>query len=211
MVVPFVRPLVYAEATHPVDLFHGFHVRVRRFVRVAARLTNAVALPAPEIREMAHAAERSFWIGVPLHAEDEDRSMTPRLRLSSSGPEVLDAIDRIAEEHPAVDRVSEDLAHVLRLVADAPRLLRSLRGELSDRVREAETLLLDHLALEERVIFPALRTALADAENATLLAECRSRGGGMSMLVDPAPARPHSAPRRAALRWETVRSLRSVD
>ena len=82
------------------------HERIRRFTEMAIRLAAAGGAPEPEVKDAATRVHRYFVESLPRHAEDEDRSIAPRLRQRASGEreviEALDAIDREHREHEAL-------------------------------------------------------------------------------------------------------------
>ena len=155
-------------STDLVDLLRACHERIRRFTQLAARLAAAHEPPAAEVADLAGQIRRYFTISFPLHVADEDEHLAPRLAGQSA--EVDAALARMHAEHGA------HAAPVARLVALCDDLVRepshlaARAAELAAVAAELDAAFAPHLALEERVVFPALaqlpaadRAALRDA------------------------------------------------
>ncbi len=155
-----------------VGLLAACHERIRTFVRLAQTLGRRADVSEGEVLEASRRCERYFGEALPLHVEDEEQSVLPRLR--GRTPE-LDAA--LADMH------AQHASHLPQLEA----LLVALRGlgaRPSDRARRealrafADALVVEfdaHLELEERVIFPAVRALLSGDEQARIMAELRAR------------------------------------
>ncbi len=148
------------------------HARIRNFAALAVSLSELEARH-DEIAAAAARLHRYFAHALPLHAEDEDRSVLPRLE--GRDPELDAALERMHAEHERIYALlAPQLAawHVLsekpaQLVAEAPRL-----GPLA---RQLSTLFEEHLRAEEQHVFPALGTHLDRAELAAIEHEIRER------------------------------------
>lgn len=161
------------DAGDAVDLLLECHERIRRFLGVARRLAGAAGAPEREVVEAAAAVRRYFAEALPLHAEDEERSLLPRLQ--GRDPALDAALATMAAEHaehaPALGRL---LAACRALEAgEGPAALagRELEGAVAELDRHFER----HLAAEEAWVFPAARRHLDAAEDAALVAEIRAR------------------------------------
>lgn len=156
-----------------MDLLAACHRRIRHHVVLARRLVEHGAdRPLAEVRETAGAICRYFTVAFPLHLEDEDATIAPRLR--SAGGEVADALATMIKDHgdhqPAVDR----FVALCREIEERPEQLAALRDVLSRATEHLATELATHLELEERVVFPALR-ALPAEQRDHMLGELRAR------------------------------------
>lgn len=154
----------------PLDMMTACHGRIRDFTSGLGRLA---ALPDPhDPRAPAAAAQcyRYFREGLPLHALDEDVSLAPRLRRHRPGAEVEEALDRIAEEHHRIDAVLDMLLPLLEAVPNAPpRQLLEAHAALCE-------VLLPHIAMEEKIIFPACALLSLD-DRSVMIREMRARRG----------------------------------
>jgi iron-sulfur cluster repair protein YtfE (RIC family) len=167
-----VRP----AAAGAVELLLECHQRIRQFTSLALRLAQAHDLPRAEVAESAAAVRRYFAEALPLHAADEEESMLPRLR--GRDPALDGALSVMRREHAGHGmRVEPVVALCAELAASPER-----HAELAPRLREAadqlERHFAPHLALEEDLLFPALKRALDPASEARMVAEIRARRAG---------------------------------
>lgn len=147
------------------------HGRIRRFVALA-RTAGAASEGSDEIVEACAAVERYFERALPLHVEDEERSILPRLR--GKRADVDEALGVMEAQHQAHQPLLEEMLA-------ASRSLRERPGDSArrDRLRVAAERLsaefAPHLELEESVVFPAIRSLLGPAVHAEIRAEQRQR------------------------------------
>lgn len=167
--------LVQLGARAPVEGPEGLllecHERIRRFVGLAAEVGARLELPAPEVVAACERCARYFGEALPLHIEDEEASVRPRL--TGLGPEVASALAQMHDQHAAHEALLAALQAALSEVRLAPGD-RAARGRLFEAASALRAAFEPHLALEERVIFPALRR-LPDAARAELVSEQRAR------------------------------------
>lgn len=144
---------------HVVDLLVECHGRIRRFLEITRRLAQTQSPSNEHIAETAGQIRRYFAEALPLHIADEDELVERFLRGRSEL--VDDALDKMTKEHahhaPLVDRIVELCAILQR----QPERLEALAVELRDVAVLLEAAFEPHLAREETVIFPALRTLAA--------------------------------------------------
>jgi iron-sulfur cluster repair protein YtfE (RIC family) len=145
------------------------HARIRGFARLAVQLATARA-PAPEIADAATRVHRYFTEALPLHVQDEERSLAPRLRRFA--PDVAAALDDMEREHRAHDEL---LAKLLPAWA-AIRTDANAAAQTRSDAERLQTLLEQHLAAEERLVLPAL-ARLPAGERDALVDEMRARRG----------------------------------
>ena len=135
-----------------VDLLAACHERIRKFSAMAC----AIAKAQGDVREAAGAVRRYFAEAFPLHVADEE--------------ELLELPARIHDEHvahaPLIDRLVALCAGIEAGGPVPPEL-----GPLAEQLRKE---LDEHLSIEERDVFPAIR-ALPDAERARMREAIRAR------------------------------------
>lgn len=153
------------------------HARIRNFSAMALRLATVEpsSVSASELRETASAVHRYFAEALPLHAADEDESITPRLRAFAPSDEVLTALDQMAREHAEHTPLLERLVPWWSAIARDPSHLTSDREA---RRADTETFVRDierHLELEERVVIPAIRALFTPDLEEKLKHEMRAR------------------------------------
>jgi len=159
------------------DVLVDCHQRMRQFTALAAELAARPDTPPNEVREVAGKVHRYFTVALPLHEEDEERSLFPRLL--AGAPELTEAIAALREDHIAhAERVGALLA-VCRELEAAPERSGALREVLASAAQALAETWRVHLTAEERDIFPAVRTVLSAAERASIREEMRERRAGL--------------------------------
>lgn len=162
-----------SKEAHAADLLLECHERIRRFAALGLALAT---WPDPRPEDVADAAARVvryFEQALPLHVRDEEESLRPRL-LAAGSPDVRRALDDMTREHDEHEPLLASLLPRWRLLADDPSRLPALRDDLARDAAALQEQLDRHLALEERVVVPAVR-ALPPAEAAAIVAELRAR------------------------------------
>jgi hemerythrin-like domain-containing protein len=155
-----------------LDEMLGCHERIRRFTAMAGQLAAA---PAAEVAEAAAAVLRYFSVALPLHAEDEDLSLAPRLLATAVPAELRAALEAMTREHEPIEATLRDLAPLWSdLAAGDPRPA-SLGAALDAGAARLDELFTPHLEKEERIIFPAARARLSPADLAAIRDELRAR------------------------------------
>ena len=136
-----------------VDLLLACHDRIRSFIGMARRIAAA---PGPDVRDAAGQVRRYFAEAFPLHVADEE--------------ELFPIPQRIHDDHvthaPAIEKLVALCAAVEQGAPVPPEL-----GPLAEHL---ERELAEHLAIEERDVFPALRQ-LPEAERARIRDAIRAR------------------------------------
>lgn len=138
-----------------VALLLGCHQRVREHLALARRVANAPESATPASISAAAARVRTYFrIAFPLHRQDEEIDIFPRL--SGIDAELDAAIDELIRDHEAHDHDVERLIAICADLERDPSLLPVRRDQLADVVRLLDTELASHLTLEERTVFLAL-------------------------------------------------------
>ena len=162
-----------APAEGVVELLLECHGRIRSFLDLAARIGSVEGLGVEEIGEAAGRVRRYFVEALPLHVEDEEESLLPRLKGHDADLDV--ALGQMHHEH------HEHLAAIERLVSlcveleTTPAKLGELRGELAAAAAELSAGLGAHLAHEEERILPAIARWIGPEEQAAMVMELRAR------------------------------------
>lgn len=156
-----------------MDLLVECHQRIRSFAALARKVSEQSDYGSDDVVEACLGVVRYFTQALPLHVEDEEQSILPRLVGKQST--VDEALTLMHSQHVSHERPLERLvalcgdmakrsANVGELGADLPLLAQTLEHEL-----------LEHLALEESVIFPAIKRYLSGDEQAEIVRELRAR------------------------------------
>jgi iron-sulfur cluster repair protein YtfE (RIC family) len=155
------------------DVLVDCHQRLRQFTALAAELAARATATAGEVREVTAKVHRYFTVALPLHEEDEEASLFPRLL--ERAPELAPRIASLREDHAAhADRVGKLLAicEQLQGPAEGSHALREALGHAASALAEAWRV---HLAAEEQDIFPAVHTALSAEDRKCIREEMRER------------------------------------
>lgn len=163
------------DHSRPEDLLLACHARIRAITDLARRIANADDLE--DLAEASGRVRRFFSIALPLHAEDEDSSVLPRLIHLSHDREVEHALVKMSNEHPIVDELCGRAADLYAALETEPGRIVDLRPELRVVIREIDVLWEHHFGTEERVIFPALALLSLD-DRIAIVRECRARREG---------------------------------
>ena len=155
------------------ELLLECHGRIRAFRATARRVAQATD-PAPaEVADAARAVHRYFTEALPLHAEDEERSILPRLRGRQAGLDA--ALATMAAEHREHQGPLDELRALCAALTAAPGRHAELSPALLAVVDWLERHFEAHLAAEEALVLPAMRRWLDPGEDAAIVAELRQR------------------------------------
>jgi hypothetical protein len=145
-----------AERRDVVALLVNVHTESRHVLAVAEGLASSSATEC--CTEAARTVTEFIDTRLPLHWEDEERSIAPRLL---GRHRVVDAaLAQMQRDHLALDAPFSRLRVLCRLLGADISRLHALRFELQGAVRDARSRLEVHHALEESIVFPALRRLL---------------------------------------------------
>lgn len=167
--------------TDPVGLLMDCHRRIERFlsvlVQVSARTQGGPLTSAQ--RTALDTALRYFREAAPKHTADEEQTLFPRLR-SLDLPEVkavLAQVNRLEREHTQaetshaeIDRLGQEWLAAGWLPPASGARFSALVAGLADLYRE-------HIAVEEREVFPVASAALGKRQRDAMGGEMAARRG----------------------------------
>lgn len=156
-----------------VDLPLACHQRIRQFTEIATRIAGALEAPEADVADAAKRVNRYFSIALPLHMQDEEESLRPRL--AGADAPVLEALATMEREHRDHEETVAKLLALTKELSTSPGSLARLSPELAETTSRLEALFATHLAREESVIFPAVLRAFDAATHAAVQAEYRER------------------------------------
>lgn len=164
----------------PFDLLDACHERVERSLQLLTRLRQhleAAGLDA-QARDASRDVRRYFDIAAPLHHEDEERHVFPRLEQTGHAP-LLDLCDRLRDDHLRIAAQWKVLGALLCQLEDRPD--GPVPGAALDVLgRAAEAFVAihqDHIRLERDQAFPSAREGLGEAEQQAMGQEMAARRG----------------------------------
>jgi len=163
-------PLVPAGAVAALLECHG---RIREFISLARRLGEADEAAAAEVADAAARVARYFTVALPLHAQDEEESVAPRLL--GLDPFVDAELTVMAREHRDHEPALARLVGACDVLERDPARHAELAGTVVLVAGELERHFAVHLAREEAVIFPAIERLLDPAADAAIVEELRAR------------------------------------
>jgi hemerythrin-like domain-containing protein len=174
-------------ALDAVALLVECHERIRSFLAMARRIAEASSADRDEVRQAAARVSRYFGQALPLHAEDEERSILPRL--AGRDPAVDAELETMRREHAEHEGPVRRLVEACDLLAREPERHGELAGSVGAAASELERHFAGHLRREEEVVFPAIRRFLDPRADAEVVKEIRARRG-VAAPVPPAAGAP---------------------
>jgi iron-sulfur cluster repair protein YtfE (RIC family) len=154
-----------------VGLLLECHQRIRTFIDLAQVVGRHEGPTTPDLIDACRRCERYFSQALPLHVEDEEESLLPRLRGASR--EIDDALAIMRTQHEEHESQVVALLEALHSVANdandhsGRRRLHAIAEQLAGDFEQ-------HLTMEEQVVFPAIHV-LPEEERAAVIAELRAR------------------------------------
>ncbi|WP_374561935.1 hemerythrin domain-containing protein [Ideonella sp.] len=164
-----------AGLDEPFELLAACHERVKRSLALLLKLVahaeqhGADAQAAQAARDVL----RYFGLAAPLHHEDEEKHLLPLL-YASERAELVEAAEQMAADHRTFRALWAALADGLQTLAD---------GQLPDLPRlrrEAESFSAlhdSHLALEDKLVFPATAALAGPAQRQAMSEDMAARRG----------------------------------
>lgn len=152
----------------PIAVLELCHRRIEE--RLATLARAAAALDHPETPAALAEIVRHFEMAVPRHHADEEYSLFPRLAGNAAADALL---EQLADEHRVMSAIELALRTAIAQLGEKPEVAEELTAHAA-ALRDAYR---DHLAREERELFPMAR-ALAPAELRAIGIEMRLRRGG---------------------------------
>ena len=165
----------------PLGLLSDCHRRIEHFLRVLAvrsREAAGTTLSGPQQADL-EAALQYFATAAPRHTADEEESLFPRLRASAdaAATAALSALDRLEHDHEATDRHHAAVDALVRRWIGDGRLAAPEHGELTAHLEALEAIYREHIAFEDRELFPAAARVLTPGQQADIGAEMARRRG----------------------------------
>jgi hemerythrin-like domain-containing protein len=165
----------------PLGLLSDCHRRIERFLSVLstiAAVRRGAALDDADRRAL-EGALRYFDTAAPRHSADEEESLFPRLRATEDAAaqaacatlDRLEADHRIADEHHAAVHAAGG-----RWLADGT-LAQDEVERLLGHIAALERLYREHIAVEDRELFPAAGRLLSPADLEAVGREMAARRG----------------------------------
>ncbi len=201
------KPL--ADFTQPLAMLSECHRRIEKFLDILAHLADASVPsprsagerpgegsspsisnlksaisdpPSPLPPEQAQALDtalRYFRAAAPLHTQDEEVSLFPRLRALGDGraQAALATVAALERDHRAAQSAHDRLDELGRRWLATGRLAPAVQQEFARLVQQLRDLYQPHIALEDQELFPLAGQVLPPDQLAHLGREMADRRG----------------------------------
>jgi iron-sulfur cluster repair protein YtfE (RIC family) len=154
-----------------VEVLMDAHIEVRQIVSMAESLAEGSATSGA--RETATTvSDHVEWL-LPMHFDDEELSLAPRLL--GRHRVVDDAIAQMKLQHLALTAPLARLRLLCLVLSRDISRLHALRFEVGRAAKDLRERLAEHHALEESIVFPALKRLLYVDELESIQLEMRTR------------------------------------
>jgi hemerythrin-like domain-containing protein len=167
MALQIGQPLDH-DFDEPLGLLSDCHRRIEHFLDVLRRIEQVAAgrsLTPDEWRQI-EGALRYFETAGPRHTADEEQSLFPRLRASgdASAERALRVLGQLEREHQMVDSHHQMINILCRRWLDHDRLSEEDARDLRDRLGDLQSIYREHIAIEDRQLFPVAKRLLSSAD-----------------------------------------------
>lgn len=152
----------------PLGLLSDCHRRIEHFLRVLSAVADAAAGGAltDGQRIELEGALRYFATAAPKHTADEEESLFPRMRKSGASHDpaatrALETVARLERDHDVANRHHAAVDTLVRRWLDHGRLNEGDAGTLSEHLSALHGIYEQHIAVEDREVFPAAARLLS--------------------------------------------------
>lgn len=165
----------------PLRLLSDCHRRIEHFLSILLKVADKQP-GGPlnqEYRRALEAAMQYFKNAAPRHQADEEQSLFPRLRdrKDENIRRVLSEIDRLECDHEIAAEFHRRIKTIVEEWLREGLLAPVQRARLSVLLRILEFLYSQHIALEDRKLFPLVAHVLSSADIRAIGREMASRRG----------------------------------
>lgn len=154
-----------------VEVLLDAHIEARQVAALAECLATGNA--SSGARDTATTiSDHVEWL-LPMHCEDEERSVAPRLQGRHRAVDA--ALAQMKLQHLSLDAPIARVRLLCRILSRDISRLHALRFELGAAAQDLRERLAEHHAFEESAVFPALKRLLYLDELESIQAEMRAR------------------------------------
>jgi hemerythrin-like domain-containing protein len=156
------------DVDQPLGLLSDCHRRIEHFLDVLVTLNRRIAggpLPPAQQQELG-AALTYFRTAAPKHTADEEHSLFPRLRAldDPTTTRTLHILVRLEREHDEADEHHRVVDVLGRRWITRGGLGPTETAALRDHLAALQSLYSQHIAIEDRELFPAAARLLSSSE-----------------------------------------------
>jgi hemerythrin-like domain-containing protein len=157
-----------------VGLLLECHARIWTFVAMADSIALAQSASESDISDAAQRVRRYFAVALPLHEQDEELSIAPRLLSSNVDANTRGVLSTMADDHALSRKLLTLLDEHWAALAESPRKVLDSSTFLAAKTAELRALFARHLVMEESLVFPLVEQ-LPEEVRADIVAEMRAR------------------------------------
>lgn len=178
---------------HPLALLSECHRRIERFLGDMRQVTakrRGERLDDAD-RETLARALRYFVEAAPRHTADEEESLFPRLRFAANAAlatvlQPLERVHRLESDHRFAAACHDESNALARRWLEDGSLDASAAERLAELLRTLTSLYQEHIAVEDREVFPAAGELLSPSELEAIGREMAVRRGlDFDRVIDP--------------------------
>lgn len=172
----------------PIGLLGDCHRRIERFLDTLIRVTEVIGSEplSDEARNALETALRYFRDAGPMHTEDEEESLFPRLRQIASGSDenadkatqALAIVERLHTDHEKADKRHLAIDAIGRRWLEAGQLPADEVQQLRHELRDLRAFYTAHLAAEDDELFPLSESLLSQSQLNQMGQEMAARRAG---------------------------------
>jgi iron-sulfur cluster repair protein YtfE (RIC family) len=133
------------------------HSQLRCFTALAVQLGHAQGASPWELSEAACRVLRYFTHELPLHLEEEEQGLLPRLFTTQLSQELIQQLWELERQHEEFESRLQRLMPLWATVARSPERYPQLAERLAREGRQLLTVAEEHALMEEQVLFPFVR------------------------------------------------------
>lgn len=165
--------------SHPIGLLSECHRRIERFLAgllIIAEESRGSTIPE-EHREQFEIGLRYFREAAPKHTLDEEESLFPRLRAHKNADESLAMLDKLHLDHLQADDAHRVVDRLGTTWIAQGNLSPSDSDLLIAHLKDLQSTYEQHIALEDRELFPLAERLLTSGEREVIAQEMAARRG----------------------------------
>lgn len=171
-----------ADVDRPIDMMQDCHRRVERFLATLVRAGHEAPAPLDdEWRAAITTALNYFDNAAPLHTQDEEISLFPRLRMHADREDVARAlvvVQQLERDHDVAHQLHEEHEILGRRWLSDDMLDPEDRERFVELSGQLQQIYVEHIRSEDEHVYVVARSVLGADELTQIGSEMRERRGG---------------------------------